>query len=228
MKKILFGIFAHPDDEAFGPSGTLMKEVRAGATLHLITLTSGDAGTNPDGHEDLGAVRLKEWRKAGKLMGATSMHYLGYKDGMLSNNSLLSASEKIEEIIRGTIKTCEPTDEIEFVTFDLNGISGHIDHIVASRAACLVFYRLKKTDKRFRKICLFCIPEHDLPSPNVSWLYMEAGRKESEITAMVDASDISEDIKTIIRIHHTQRSDGEGHIERMGEQIGINHYIVLE
>ena len=37
MKKIIFGIFAHPDDEAFGPSGTLLLETRSGTELHLIT-----------------------------------------------------------------------------------------------------------------------------------------------------------------------------------------------
>lgn len=44
MRKILLGIFAHPDDEALGPVGTLLREVRDGAELHLITLTAGQAG----------------------------------------------------------------------------------------------------------------------------------------------------------------------------------------
>ena len=44
MKRVIFGIFAHPDDEAFGPSGTLLMETKAGTELHLITLTLGEAG----------------------------------------------------------------------------------------------------------------------------------------------------------------------------------------
>ncbi|MFZ2494806.1 MAG: PIG-L family deacetylase [Candidatus Saccharimonadales bacterium] len=62
MKKVIFGIFAHPDDEAFGPAGTLIQEVQNGSEVHLITLTAGQAGSNPDNHEDPGAIRLKEWK----------------------------------------------------------------------------------------------------------------------------------------------------------------------
>ena len=227
MKKIIFGIFAHPDDEAFGPSGTLIKEVRSGTELHLITLTAGDAGMNPDGHDDLGVVRLDEWRAAGDLIGASSMHHLGYKDGALNNASLQSAAEVIEGIVMKTIGTANDIS-IEFMSFDLNGISGHIDHIVASRAACLVFYRLKKSDPRFTRIRLFCISDSQLATINTDWLYMEPGRCSEDINETIDASDVHDQIVTIIKTHHTQRSDGEAHLERMGDNIGINHYIVLE
>ena len=64
MKKVIFGIFAHPDDESFGPSGTLLKLRRSGYDLHLIVLTDGEAGVNPDGIENLGEVRLQEWRRS--------------------------------------------------------------------------------------------------------------------------------------------------------------------
>ena len=57
MKKLLFGIFAHPDDEAFGPSATLYKAAQAGTDVHLIVVTDGDSGANVDGHKDL----AKKW-----------------------------------------------------------------------------------------------------------------------------------------------------------------------
>ena len=59
MQKILFGIFAHPDDEAFGPVAALLDEVEKGTELHLITLTGGENGTNPDNLDNLGEVRLQ-------------------------------------------------------------------------------------------------------------------------------------------------------------------------
>src|SRR5687768_11757680 len=143
MKKIIFGIFAHPDDEAFGPAGTLINEVQNGAELHLISFTAGDAGTNLDNAPDLGVVREEEWRKAGALIGATSMHLLGYKDGHLDNQSMIEATDRISQIVHAVIDNIPHDAVVEFMTLDLNGYTGHIDHIVAARTACQVFYRLK-------------------------------------------------------------------------------------
>ncbi|HEU4830759.1 MAG TPA: PIG-L family deacetylase, partial [Candidatus Saccharimonadales bacterium] len=111
MKKIIFGIFAHPDDEAFGPAGTLLLETRAGTELHLVTLTAGDAGTNPDNHTDLGKVRLEEWRKAGQLIGASSMHSLKYKDGQLNNLSMIEVGHEIIDLVDKAIDK-DPNTEI--------------------------------------------------------------------------------------------------------------------
>lgn len=225
MKKIIFGIFAHPDDEAFGPSGTLLLEARAGTELHLITLTAGQNGMNPDNHNDLGQVRLEEWRQAGQRIGATRMHHLGYIDGQLNNADLLSAATTIETIVRAAVESANDSCDIEFMTMDLNGISGHIDHIVAARAACLAFYRLKREGISMRRIRFACIPASLVPAPNVDFVFMEAGRPDNEIDEIIDARSVVEEVKLIMRSHHTQREDGETHIAQRGDDIAINYFI---
>ncbi len=226
MKKIIFALFAHPDDEAFGPSGTLLLETRAGTELHLILLTSGDSGVNPDETQNLGDVRLREWRTAGALMGAHGMHYLGYKDGQLNNHSMVDIAQQVYDLIADIIKD-EPADaQIEMMTNDLNGITGHIDHIVAARAACLVFCRMKKSDSRFSRLRLSCLSHTDAPGTNTDWLYMESGRADDEIGEIIDARHVQNEIIAIIRTHHTQRADGERCIAKFGDRLGLNYFIV--
>ena len=41
----ILAVFAHPDDESFGPAGTIIKAIRSGHTVSLLTLTQGEAGT---------------------------------------------------------------------------------------------------------------------------------------------------------------------------------------
>lgn len=226
MKKILFALFAHPDDESFGPSGTLLKEARSGTDLHLLLLTSGDGGSNPDNHEDLGAIRLQEWQAAGALMGAQSTHYLGYKDGQLNNQSMIEISQRVIELITPIIAAAPADAQIEFLTNDLNGITGHIDHIVAARTACYVFYAMKHRDTRLQRIRLACIAREDLPDCNTHWLYMEAGRTAEEISEVIDARDVRDEIMAIIRTHQSQRHDGEYHITQRGNRLGMEYFIV--
>ncbi|MNH50554.1 1D-myo-inositol 2-acetamido-2-deoxy-alpha-D-glucopyranoside deacetylase [compost metagenome] len=226
MKKIIFGIFAHPDDEAFGPSGALLMETKAGAELHLITLTSGQAGTNPDNHPDLGTLRTQEWHTAGTLLGATSMHALGFKDGQLDNASLLEAAQRIESIVSEVLAQHHSNLEIEFMTMDTNGITGHIDHIVASRAALLAFYRLKEKDSRLTRIRLACLPLSVMPTADITWLFADAGRPNDEIDEIVDARHLRDEIITVMRAHHTQRADYQTNLARQGEMLGMNYFIV--
>jgi len=226
MKKLIFGIFAHPDDEAFGPAGTFLHEVAAGNEVHLITLTAGEAGRNPDNHADLAEVRLKEWRETGTLIGATSMHFLGYKDSQLCTKSLEEIIEKIESLIREII--ADRDEPYEFLAFDLNGISGHIDHIVASRAAAAVFYRLKKSANQPLRLRLYCIPKQWMPDMDVSWLYKEAGCDECDIDETVDAREHLGTIKTIIKTHHSQREDAAIHLARTDETLYLNHFKMIQ
>ena len=226
MKKLLFGIFAHPDDEAFGPSGTLLMETKRGTELHLVTLTYGEAGANPDGHTDLGHVREHEWRQAGALIGATTMHGLNYHDGQLSNTTLIEIGHRLVDFISKVAAEQTEDIEIEMMSMDLNGITGHIDHIVAARAACWAFCMLKQRDPRIKRIRLACMPRDWAPQYNTNWLYMEAGRAPEEVDEIIDARQYHDELIAIMRAHRSQRGDGEAHIAAHGHDIGLNYFIV--
>ena len=228
MKKILFAIFAHPDDEAFGPSGALLQESLSGTDVHLMTLTLGEAGINSDNVPNLAKVREAEWCAAGAKMGARSMTALGYHDGTLSNEQMIDAQEKIIEYITRTIADVPAEAEIELMSIDPNGISGHIDHIVASRAAHFAFYRLKLRDDRFTRLRLACLPRSSAPTHNTNWLYMDAGRTEAEIDEMIDAREHHDAIIDIIRTHHSQRHDGDAHIKNRGDQLGLYYFMIRQ
>lgn len=226
MKKVIFGIFAHPDDEAFGPSGTLIKEVQDSTELHLITLTSGEAGQNPDNLPNLGKVRDTEWRKAGKLIGASGMHNLKLRDGHLNNTTMQLASKRIMKIIRDIITSSTTPLEIEFMAFEPNGISGHIDHIVATRTASFVFYRLKEEGLPLTKIRYYCLSEEDSPIHRTDWIFANKGHAEHEIDETVDARYLRDEIITVMKTHYTQRGDCQTILKRQGDKIGLNHFIV--
>ena len=224
LMKIIFGIFAHPDDEAFGPAGTLLQETRGGTELHLITLTAGDAGTNPDNLDDLGGKRLEEWRAAGRLLGAKSMHFLGYEDGELNNKRMIEAARRITQLVVASLP--EEDAEIEFMTLDLNGYTGHIDHIVAARAASFAFFTLKRADSRFTRIRYACLPQKLYPHAEFGWIYQEAGRPPEEIDETVDARQLRGDILEVMQAHHTQRGDYDYTVKSQGDDLGLNYFVV--
>lgn len=224
MSKIIFGIFAHPDDEAFGPAGTLLMETRNGTELQLFTLTSGAAGTNPDNLADLGAERLKEWQESGRRLGASSMQHLGYADGHLCTEDMIVIQEELLSSIRKTLQE-NPELSAEIMTFDTNGLTGHIDHIVASRAANYVFKKLKEAGFGVR-LRMFCLSRDTDPTENTDWLFMNAGRTVDEIDEIVDARHLRNEILHVMQAHATQKNDYEYQVRHLGDALGLNHFIV--
>lgn len=229
MKKIVFGIFAHPDDEAFGPSGTLYKLARDGVDVHLVLATAGDAGAN-SGYKDLRATRLAEWHASGALMGATSMHHLGYEDGMLSNSLYLEIAEKIINHIQATTSRYKEPVEIEFITFEPRGISGHIDHIAISYITTYVYLTLCQNSKykdSLGTLKYFCISNAQAPTTNTSWLYMPAGYNSNEIDEVVDISDVIEQKLAIMQTHASQKEDMNSIIEsqKASKTLHKEHFI---
>ena len=83
-RPVLLGVFAHPDDESFGPGGTLARYAAEGVDVHIVIATDGVAGSmdSPDrlnGHENLAQVRKKELDRAVAILGAT-LHRLPHRD----------------------------------------------------------------------------------------------------------------------------------------------------
>lgn len=202
MKKILFGIFAHPDDEAFGPSGTLLKLQDDGHDIHLILLTDGEAGANIDNVPDLAAARLAEWQVAAKLLGASSTHALHYPDGELEAVDTGELDEKAHQIIAKIIKDYAEPTEVSFMTFEPSGLTGHHDHIAASKLAMRMAMKFNA-----QEIWYFCLDSTQAPLEGTAY-YEPRAREDSYITTRVDVSSWLDDKYRLIDAHVSQRNDG--------------------
>lgn len=229
MKKVVFGVFAHPDDEAFLPSGTLIRYVTAGADLHLICATRGEQGQNPDKVADLGKLRENEWLKSGKLMGASSQKQLGYPDGALSNNLFTQISKDIYSQTIKVIKSYSEPVEIIFVTYDNCGVTGHLDHIAISFVTTQVYCQLKETlsSHSFGALRYACLCEAGAPKNDTSFVFMPKGQAHNCIDETEDVSDVLERKKQVMRAHHSQRRDAEIIITRLGSNLAYEHFCLF-
>jgi LmbE family N-acetylglucosaminyl deacetylase len=87
-------IFAHPDDPEVACAGTLHAWSEAGAEIDLVIASAGDKGVVPPGVDAarLAELREDEARRAAKVLGITTLHFLGHPDGELENTVALRAS----------------------------------------------------------------------------------------------------------------------------------------
>src|SRR5512135_1057492 len=121
----ILAVFAHPDDEAFGPSGTLSRYALTGHEVRLVTLTHGEAGSlGPAKHltpAELGQLRSEELRCSARALHLSTLSIFDLPDGKLAQ----LPAERGLSIIRREIRATLP-DAI--ITFHAAGISGHPDH----------------------------------------------------------------------------------------------------
>jgi len=202
MKKVIFGIFAHPDDEAFGPAGTLLKLTSEGYDLHLILLTDGEGGVNIDDVPDLRGTRLAEWQAAAKLLGASSTHALHYPDGGLKGIPQDKLTEIVTEIITDRLARYPEVPEISFMTFEPNGLTGHHDHIAASQLTTHMAAEFSA-----KEVWYFCLDSTQAPLDDTAY-YEPRAREDSYITDRVDVAEFLDSIYRIIDTHRSQRQDG--------------------
>lgn len=122
----LLGIFPHPDDEAYTCGGTLAKAAAAGATVHVVCATRGEAGERRDpallASEPIGELRVRELQAACAALGVQPPRFLGFRDGALPELDLAEAAGGIVRIIR------ELKPDV-VVSLGPDGVYGHADHI---------------------------------------------------------------------------------------------------
>jgi LmbE family N-acetylglucosaminyl deacetylase len=153
-KRLLFA-FPHPDDESFGPGGTIAKYAREGTDVHYVCATRGEVGTadaemlKPYEHlpEDqrLGALRGQELRNAANILGLTGLHYLGYRDsgmpGTEPNRDPRAFINADPDRVTGQlVKIFRSVQPQVVVTFDPFGGYGHPDHIFIHHRATEAFH----------------------------------------------------------------------------------------
>lgn len=225
MKKHLFAVFAHPDDESFGPAGALLSAAKSGVKLHLITLTAGQAGENPDHREDLASLRLSEWQKAGELLGATTMTHYGYTDGSLDQDALVDTITRLSRQIEDVL---DKGDTYELMAFEFDGITGHIDHIVATRAAANVYEQSLDGEHPAERLRLFCLSEDQVPEfDDNTGIYSATGYPKDLIDETIDACRYHDEIRSIVACHQSQKSDLTTHLARPDSNLCVNHFVIL-
>lgn len=98
--KVVLAVGAHPDDTEFACSGTLIRWVRQGCTVHYLVCTGGDKGSKDFEMtpERLVAIRHAEQREAARRVGVESVTFLGQPDGEFQPD--LANRERIATVIR--------------------------------------------------------------------------------------------------------------------------------
>jgi LmbE family N-acetylglucosaminyl deacetylase len=148
-KKKLLAVFAHPDDESFGPGGTLALYARRGVEIHLICATRGEAGKIPEAlaqsYQTVAQLREAELRCAATQLGLTEIHFLDYRDSGMAGSpdnhhpAALAAAplEDVAEKITHLIRRIQPQ---VVLTHDPKGGYLHPDHIAIHNATVEAFH----------------------------------------------------------------------------------------
>lgn len=131
-------IVAHPDDESFLASGTILKNNQVGGQSFIICATAGERGKS---HlkkkitaQELKIIRCKELEKVAKFL-KTKLVLLNFPDAKLKRNKS-ALFNKILPIV----KKISP-DFI--ISFGKDGISGHLDHITIGEVSKRIAQKLK-------------------------------------------------------------------------------------
>lgn len=186
--KNVLAVFAHPDDEAFGPGGTLALLAQKGEVT-LVCVTDG-------GNEN----RIRELKDSAEIIGISEVVLLGYPDGSLNNAIYHQVADDIRKI----------ADRVKpdiLLTFEPRGISGHLDHIAVSMICSFVFRGCKK----IKQIWYFGELERKFERPfhNKYFIYFPEGYKKQEMDAVISTKTVYQTQVAAMRAHQSQKKDGE-------------------
>lgn len=140
-EKHILVVFPHPDDEAFGPAGTLANFINCGTQVTYICLTLGEMGRNMGKpifatRESLPKLRKKELLDACKVIGIKDLRLFGYRDKTIEFENF----EEIVEKVRMVIAEVKPS----LVITHYPGHGVHPDHDATGRIAVEAVRRTPK------------------------------------------------------------------------------------
>ena len=144
----LLAVLAHPDDESFGPGGTLALYAHRGVEVHLACATRGEVGTVAEellrGYRDVGDLREHELRCAAQHLHLTGVHFMGYRDSGMpgspdNRHPQALAAAPLDEVAARVTRLLRSLRPQVVITFDPIGGYRHPDHIAIQRATVAAF-----------------------------------------------------------------------------------------
>jgi len=121
-------VVAHPDDESFGLGAVIDRFVAGGAAVSVLCFTHGEASTLHGVEGDLAALRAGELADAARVLGITTVRLLDFHDGSLAEVAVDVLAEQVTGLVG-------ETGAEGLLVFDESGVTGHPDHVQATRAA---------------------------------------------------------------------------------------------
>ena len=158
QKRSLLGVFAHPDDESFGPGATLARYSAEGANVHVIIATDGIAGSVEASHklaehEMLAQVRSTELANAAVALGVTAVWSLPYRDSGMRNtppnehpDALIQ--QPLDKLIDNLMEYIERLQPQVILTHDPFGGYGHPDHIRCCESVTAAFHLAREKGRK--------------------------------------------------------------------------------
>lgn len=190
----ILAIFAHPDDESYGPGGTLAQATHNGHIVSLLTFTHGESGSlgisKNFSATELAIIRCGELRSAAKKLGIQRLQIHN-----LSDKQLKYAPEQLGiDIVINEIKHFKP-DII--ITYHENTISGHPDH----RTVTNWTLRAVKSVQNPPKLFYFGLDQEQ--TLKFSFLKL-IPINNSEVTHRINVEKFMDNKITAIKCHKTQ------------------------
>ena len=121
-------VVAHPDDETFGLGAIAGRFAAAGASVHVLCFTHGEASTLNHNDAELHQERAAELGRAAGELGLAGVTLLGYPDGHLAETPAGELSAHVTQL-------ADSLRADGLLAFDETGVTGHPDHQAATHAA---------------------------------------------------------------------------------------------
>jgi LmbE family N-acetylglucosaminyl deacetylase len=234
MRQVLIAIFAHPDDEAFGPGGTIALMGQRGWETHIICVTDGSAGDDNKGCDDLADSRCGELRASAEILGVQTVHILDFADGCLCNSTYHEVADAIKACVLNILdpEATEPVS-LRFMTFEPRGVTGHIDHMTVSMITSYLFSKTPewtgylKAEVSHQGVMYYCQCETQIATEELDYfVYFPPGYPMVEIDEHYDVSGVFDAKLAAMQAHDSQKHDYEM-IMRMGEARLKDEYFLL-
>ncbi len=212
-------VFPHPDDESFGPAAAMHAQLGAGHAVHLLTLTKG--GATRQRHrlglsiDEMGEVRHQEMLAVERTLGLSSMTVWDYPDSGLKHLD----PRILERAIGDFVRELQPD---VLVTYDVHGISGFHDHLVAHAVVKRLYVELREHHASSpRRLAMLTLPDSGEPVFSNAGIRLKHSRPEDiDCILQLEHADI-EMMKSCLECYATYKDTIEesGVVEKVGSAL---------